>query len=102
MSWLPCEDPRCAEDDAMSPIEMAIVSKARDIGGFEVRRLLPSSRRRNGCRTRSGSFWTSLIAIPFGQAKPAESGCSGSGRTLVRRPSSTVATMPQSGSQIRQ
>ena len=62
----------------------------------------PSGRRRNGCRTRSGSFWTSVIAIPLGQAKPAESGWSGSGRTLVSSPSMTVATMPQSGSQIRQ
>ena len=62
----------------------------------------PSGLRRSGCSTRSGSFWTSAIAIPFGQANPAESGCSGSGRTLVSFPSSTVATMPQSGSQIRQ
>ena len=42
------------------------------------------------------------MAIPLGQAKPRESGCSGSGLTFVRRPSSTVATMPHSGSQIRQ
>jgi redox-sensitive bicupin YhaK (pirin superfamily) len=46
MSWLPSDDPCCAENDAMSPIDMAIISKARDIGGFEVRRLLPSARRR--------------------------------------------------------
>ena len=38
----------------------------------------------------------------FGQAKPLERGWSLSGRSLVTRPSSTVATMPQSGSQIRQ
>ena len=52
--------------------------------------------------TRSGSFWTSVNAMPFWQAKPAESGWSLSGRRAVRRPSSTVATMPHSGSQIRQ
>jgi redox-sensitive bicupin YhaK (pirin superfamily) len=46
MSWLPSEDPCYAENDDVSPIDMAIVSKARDIGGFEVRRLLPSPRRR--------------------------------------------------------
>jgi redox-sensitive bicupin YhaK (pirin superfamily) len=46
MSWLPSEDPLCAWDESSSPIETAIVSKPRDIGGFEVRRLLPSSRRR--------------------------------------------------------
>jgi redox-sensitive bicupin YhaK (pirin superfamily) len=46
MSWLPSEEPRCAENDAASPIETVIVAKPRDIGGFEVRRLLPSSLRR--------------------------------------------------------
>jgi redox-sensitive bicupin YhaK (pirin superfamily) len=46
MSWLSSEDPQCAWDESSSPIETAIVSKPRDIGGFEVRRLLPSSRRR--------------------------------------------------------
>jgi redox-sensitive bicupin YhaK (pirin superfamily) len=46
MSWLPSEDPQCVWDESSNPIEIAIVSKPRDIGGFEVRRLLPSSRRR--------------------------------------------------------
>jgi redox-sensitive bicupin YhaK (pirin superfamily) len=46
MSWLPCEDPLCAGNDATSPIETTIVAKPRDLGGFEVRRLLPSSLRR--------------------------------------------------------
>ena len=63
---------------------------------------LPSAWRLSGCRTRSGSLWTSVIAIPFGQAKPFDSGCSPSGRSLVSFPSSTVATIPQSGSQMRQ
>ena len=57
---------------------------------------------RSGWRTRSGSFWTSVIAIPFGQAKPFESGWSASGRSFDSLPSSTVATIPQSGSQTRQ
>ncbi len=63
---------------------------------------MPSGRRRSGWVTRSGSFWISVIAIPFGQAKPFESGWSLSGRSFVTSPSVTVATMPQSGSQIRQ
>jgi redox-sensitive bicupin YhaK (pirin superfamily) len=46
MSWLPCEDPLCARNDATTPIETTIVAKPRDLGGFEVRRLLPSSLRR--------------------------------------------------------
>jgi redox-sensitive bicupin YhaK (pirin superfamily) len=46
MSWLPCEEPRCVSDESSSPVETAIVAKPRDLGGFEVRRLLPSSSRR--------------------------------------------------------
>ena len=63
---------------------------------------VPSSRRRSGCVTRSGSFCTSVIAMPFGQASPCDSGWSLSGRSFVTTPSSTVATMPQAASQIRQ
>ena len=46
MSWQVAIDPRCeqlAEDT--SAIETVIVPRARDLGGFEVRRALPSSRR---------------------------------------------------------
>src|SRR5512132_3157954 len=46
MSWLPCEEPRCVANDPASPVETAIVGKPRDLGGFEVRRLLPSALRR--------------------------------------------------------
>jgi redox-sensitive bicupin YhaK (pirin superfamily) len=46
MSWLPCEDPLWEGNDAASPVETAIVGKPRDLGGFEVRRLLPSALRR--------------------------------------------------------
>lgn len=46
MSWLPCEEPRCVSDETSSPIETVIVARPRDLGGFEVRRLLPSSLRR--------------------------------------------------------
>ena len=58
--------------------------------------------RRSGTVTRSGSLTTSVKAMPFGQANPADSGCCLSGRSAVSRPSSTVAIMPHSGSQIRQ
>jgi hypothetical protein len=46
VSWQVAIDPRCeqlAEDT--SAIETVIVPRARDLGGFEVRRALPSSRR---------------------------------------------------------
>jgi redox-sensitive bicupin YhaK (pirin superfamily) len=46
MSWLPTEEPRCTTDESVSSIETVIAAKPRDIGGFAVRRLLPSSRRR--------------------------------------------------------
>ena len=62
----------------------------------------PSGRRRSGCRRRSGSLTISVNAIPFGHAKPRDSGCSLSGRNEISRSSSTVAIMPHSGSQIRQ
>jgi redox-sensitive bicupin YhaK (pirin superfamily) len=44
MSWQPAQDPKCA-GRAEDRIETAIVPRARDLGGFEVRRALPSARR---------------------------------------------------------
>jgi redox-sensitive bicupin YhaK (pirin superfamily) len=45
MSWQPATDPRCKEQQAQTPVEMVIVPRACDLGGFEVRRALPSARR---------------------------------------------------------
>ncbi len=45
MSWQPCDDPDCPET-APSNVETLIVPRARDLGGFEVRRVLPSSKRK--------------------------------------------------------
>ena len=45
MSWQPASDPKCDEQQQINPIEMVIVPRARDLGGFEVRRALPSARR---------------------------------------------------------
>ncbi|MEW5421500.1 pirin family protein [Amorphus sp. 3PC139-8] len=44
MSWQPTDFPESV-DEGGSPIETVIVPRARDIGGFEVRRALPSARR---------------------------------------------------------
>src|SRR4051812_3334534 len=68
----------------------------------ETRSRSPEGVRRSGCSTRSGEFCTSVIAIPFGQAYPCDSGCCGSGRSCDTRPSETVATSPQWASQMRQ
>ena len=44
MSWQNSHDPQCLEK--AGPIDLVIEPRARDLGGFEVRRVLPSARRR--------------------------------------------------------
>ena len=45
MSWNPALDPSIPVGDAVDAIECVIVPRARDLGGFEVRRALPSVQR---------------------------------------------------------
>ena len=45
MSWLPSEDPKLGDALACDAIEQVIVPRARDLGGFEVRRALPAEGR---------------------------------------------------------
>lgn len=45
MSWNPALDPTIPIGDAVDAIEAVIVPRARDLGGFEVRRALPSAER---------------------------------------------------------
>ncbi|MEM9343412.1 MAG: pirin family protein [Pseudomonadota bacterium] len=45
MSWNPALDPDCPTGDAVDAIETMIVPRARDLGGFEVRRALPAPQR---------------------------------------------------------
>jgi hypothetical protein len=45
MSWLPDNDPKLGDTLACDAIEQVIVPRARDLGGFEVRRALPSSQK---------------------------------------------------------
>ncbi|MEO9575849.1 MAG: pirin family protein [Tateyamaria sp.] len=45
MSWNPALDPDCPKGDAVDAIETIIVPRARDLGGFEVRRALPAPKR---------------------------------------------------------
>ena len=61
MSWNPALDPSCPTGDAVDAIETLIVPRARDLGGFEVRRALPAPKRQ-----MVGPF------IFFDQAGPAE------------------------------
>lgn len=45
MTWHPAEDPVPGDKKACDAIETIIVPRARDLGGFEVRRALPSARK---------------------------------------------------------
>ena len=47
MSWLPAEEPQRQTAPACRALETIVVPRPRDIGGFEVRRVLPSAERRN-------------------------------------------------------
>lgn len=46
MSWHPSEDPAPGDKFACDAIETIIVPRARDIGGFQVKRALPSAKKR--------------------------------------------------------
>ncbi|GFE66012.1 pirin family protein [Litoreibacter roseus] len=45
MSWNPALDPHCPTGNEVDAIETVIVPRARDLGGFEVRRALPAPKR---------------------------------------------------------
>ena len=45
MSWNPALDPDYPTGDAVDAVETVIVPRARDLGGFEVRRALPAPKR---------------------------------------------------------
>ncbi|WP_027152112.1 pirin family protein [Mesorhizobium sp. WSM2561] len=61
MSWNPAIEPGCPDEVGLDAIETLIVPRARDLGGFEVRRALPAPKRQ-----MVGPF------ILFDQAGPAE------------------------------
>ncbi len=45
MSWLPASDPVLGDKRGCDALELIIVPRARDIGGFEVHRALPHGKR---------------------------------------------------------
>lgn len=61
MSWNPSLDPGCPDEIGVDAIETLIIPRARDLGGFEVKRALPAPKRQ-----MVGPF------IFFDQAGPAE------------------------------
>jgi redox-sensitive bicupin YhaK (pirin superfamily) len=46
MSWMPDQDPVLGDKRSCDALDLVIVPRARDIGGFEVRRALPHVKRR--------------------------------------------------------
>jgi len=46
MSFFPAEDPRAGDAFACDRIDLMVVPRSHDIGGFEVRRALPTAKRR--------------------------------------------------------
>ncbi len=46
MSWLPDKDPVLGDKRSCDALELVVVPRASDIGGFEVRRALPQAKRR--------------------------------------------------------
>lgn len=45
MSWMPTIEPQCPSAGGLKDIETLIIPRARDLGGFEVRRALPAPKR---------------------------------------------------------
>ena len=81
MSWNPALEPKCPTGDEVDSIETLIIPRARDIGGFEVRRALPAPKRQ-----MVGPF------IFFDQMGPAEF-LSGQGIDVRPHPHIGLATV---------
>jgi redox-sensitive bicupin YhaK (pirin superfamily) len=81
MSWLPAEEPQAKMAPACRALETIVVPWPRDIGGFAVRRALPSAERRN-----IGPF------VFFDQMGPAEL-APGSGIDVRPHPHIGLATV---------
>jgi len=47
MSWQPAQDADCTAESGCTPVATVIVPKAKDLGGFEVRRVLPAIEARS-------------------------------------------------------
>jgi redox-sensitive bicupin YhaK (pirin superfamily) len=81
MSWLAAEEPEARTPPACRALETVIVPRPRDIGGFEVRRVLPSAERQS-----VGPF------VFFDQMGPAEL-APGSGIDVRPHPHIGLATV---------
>jgi redox-sensitive bicupin YhaK (pirin superfamily) len=81
VSWLPTEDPILGDRKSCDALELVIVPRVRDLGGFEIRRALPHGRRQ-----MVGPF------IFFDQMGPAQF-LAGSGMDVRPHPHIGLATV---------
>jgi hypothetical protein len=58
MNWFPAKDPERGNSLSCDAIELVIVPRTADLGGFTVRRALPSTRRR-----MVGPFFSSITWV---------------------------------------
>ena len=56
MSWNPTQNPECPASDTNS-VETLIIPRAHDLGGFEVRRALPTPRARATASKLGSCAW---------------------------------------------
>ncbi len=45
MSWMPATDPMLGDAQSCDALELVVVPRVRDLGGFTVRRALPQTER---------------------------------------------------------
>ena len=65
MSWNPALDPDCPTGDAVDAIETIIIPRARDLGGFEVRRASPAPQRQMVAVSSSSIRWVRPSSCPL-------------------------------------
>ena len=82
MSWMPAQEPILGDKRTCDALDLIIVPRVRDLGGFSVHRALPHAKRR-----MVGPF------IFFDQMGPAQL-IAGQGRTFARIPTSGLRPSP--------
>ena len=94
MSWLPSNDPILGDHRSCDALELVIVPRARDLGGFSVRRALPHGKRQ---MVGPFIFFDQMGPVQFlagqGDRRAAASAYRARHRDLsVRRPHACTAT----------
>ena len=69
MSWRPSEDPVPGDRRSCDALDVVIVPRGRDLGGFNVRRALPSAQRQ---MVGPFIFWDQMGPADFGAGEGIE------------------------------